>query len=210
MKDYKEEKTANFKRTLAVLLPVLSQVIVHFHTGHKPLKIRTPVFGPFIYHNPPSVLVTLINCQVILFPTSSTANVSNKSYTKQMCHTHKLEAKLELQTMPVNFSVERGPVKDKMAKRTEKKQKKKAETSPFRFCIMLGALVQIYVMSQKNVRWHKVHSQISPNTHTDWVCMCVRQREREGNPLLWLNISTRQSVIQSHTHDLCPFAGSAL
>lgn len=36
------------------------------------------------------------------------------------------------------------------------------------------------------------------------------KRSFEANPLLWLNISARQSVIQSHTHDLCPFAGGAL
>lgn len=79
---------------------------------------------PIHLPKPTSVLVALINCQVILFPTSSTANPCNKSYTKQMCHTHKLEAKLELQTMPVNFSVERGPVKDKMAKEREKNPQK--------------------------------------------------------------------------------------
>lgn len=123
MKNYRKKKHCQFEEgpCSPAAWSLISYCLVSRWTRTPELK---SCVWPIHLPQPSSVLVALINCQVILFPTSSTANVCNKSYTKQMCHTHKLEAKLELQTMPVDFSAERGPVKDKMAKQREKKQKK--------------------------------------------------------------------------------------
>lgn len=122
MKNYREKKHCQFRE--GPCSPAAWSLISYCLVSH---WTQTPELKSCVWSihlpQPSSVVLTHINCQVILFPTSSTANACNKSYTKQMCHTHKLEAKLELQTMPVNFSAERGPVKDKMAKQREKNRK---------------------------------------------------------------------------------------